>query len=60
MRMISALVCIFHFADSENVGASARSWSSQPTLGGCGFGRFSHVLLFAIPWTIAHQAPLSI
>ena len=30
MRVVSALVCMFHYADLENAGASAAPWSSQP------------------------------
>ena len=26
----------------------------------CVFGSFSHVQLFATPWTVVHQAPLSV
>ena len=26
----------------------------------CMLSRFGHVQLFAIPWTVAHQAPLSL
>ena len=26
----------------------------------CVLSRFSHVQLFATPWTVAHQAPLSV
>ena len=33
--------------------------SSPSLLGVCMLSRFSHVRLFETPWTVAHQAPLS-
>ena len=35
------------------------SFSIQKCLGVCVLSPFSHVCLFATPWTVAHQAPLS-
>ena len=50
--------------ESEKVGLrlniqKTKLMASSPILRGCVLSRFSCVCLFVTPWTVAHQAPLS-
>ena len=40
-------------------GCGCSRWSCQGCMHAWMLGRFSHVQLFATPWTVPHQAPLS-
>ena len=49
---------------SENAGLKlniqkTKLMASSPILRACVLSCFSHVCLFVTPWTVAHQAPLS-